>query len=164
MIKKAIYPGTFDPLTNGHIDIIKRSLAIFDEITVLLAKNTQKKTFFSLEERTEQMHKILEKMGVSDRVIVDNHKGLLVDYCREKSIGVIVRGLRPLVDFEYEFEMAMANRGLNKDIETVFIITDQKYFYLRSTLIKDILSLGGDINDKVPDFISEALKAKLKDA
>jgi len=160
--KNAIYPGTFDPLTNGHLDIIKRSLKIFDKITVLLALNTQKKTLFTLEERINQIKNVLISENIQDKVIVDCFDGLLVNYCRENDINIIIRGLRPLVDFEYEFEMAMANRELNHNIETIFILTDQNYFYLRSSLIKDVIKLGGDISNKIPPSIKDEVIKKIK--
>ncbi|OHD09508.1 MAG: pantetheine-phosphate adenylyltransferase [Spirochaetes bacterium GWC1_27_15] len=162
MDKNAIYPGTFDPLTNGHLDIIKRSLKIFDKITVLLALNTQKKTLFTLEERINQIKNVLISENIQDKVIVDCFDGLLVNYCRENDINIIIRGLRPLVDFEYEFEMAMANRELNHNIETIFILTDQNYFYLRSSLIKDVIKLGGDISNKIPPSIKDEVIKKIK--
>lgn len=161
MAKIAVYPGTFDPITNGHLDIIKRGLKIFDKIIVLLAKNTQKITLFSLEERIDQIKNVINEKKLSDRVKIDSFEGLLVNYCKEKNIDIIIRGLRPLVDFEYEFEMAMINREMSNDVETIFILTDQNYFYLRSTLIKDIINLGGDISDKVPILIRDALIKKL---
>jgi len=160
--QKAIYPGTFDPLTNGHIDIILRSLKIFDTITLLLAKNSSKDSFFSLEERLTQAQLTIKKLKLEDKVIVDSFDGLLVDYCKKNKINIIIRGIRPLADFEYEFEMATANRNLNDEVETVFIITDQKYFYIRSSLIKDIARFGGSISDKVPDWISDAIHKKIK--
>jgi len=161
LAKIAVYPGTFDPITNGHLDIIKRGLKIFDKIIVLLAKNTQKITLFSLEERIDQIKNVINEKKLSDRVKIDSFEGLLVNYCKEKNIDIIIRGLRPLVDFEYEFEMAMINREMSNDVETIFILTDQNYFYLRSTLIKDIINLGGDISDKVPILIRDALIKKL---
>lgn len=160
MPRKAIYPGTFDPLTNGHIDIIKRSLDIFDELTILLAINPSKKTLFTTEERLKQLKTVIEEEKLN--VKIDSYEGLLVNYCKANGIGVIVRGLRPLVDFEYEFELAMANRELNSEVETVFIITDQKYFYLRSSLIKGIMELDGDVSDKIPPSIHDDLIKKFK--
>ena len=162
MRKIAVYPGTFDPVTNGHLDIIKRSLRIFDEIVVLLAKNVQKSTFFTLSERMEQLQKVIEYEGLKDKAKIDCFDGLLVDYCKEKNINIIIRGLRPLVDFEYEFEMAMANRELNHNVETVFILTDHEYFYLRSTLIKDVLKLGGDVSSKIPACIKDEITKKIR--
>jgi pantetheine-phosphate adenylyltransferase len=160
--KQAVYPGTFDPLTNGHLDVIKRSLLIFDSIIVLLAENSDKKRMFSLKERLRQVKAVVKQEGLSDKVAVDSSPGLLVDYCRDNGISVAIRGLRPLVDFEFEFEMAMTNRELNSNIETVFIITDQKFFYLRSSLIKDLVRLGAPISDKVPGIIEAELRKKVK--
>ena len=162
MDNTAIYPGSFDPITNGHIDILKRSLKIFDKIIILLAKNTQKKTLFDLKERIEQLNKVIQAEKMTDKVIVESFDGLLADYCMKKKIYILIRGLRPLADFEYEFEMAMANRGMFKELETIFIVTDQKYFYLRSSLIKDLALMGGDISDKVPDIIKEDIVNKIK--
>ncbi len=160
-MKNAVYPGTFDPITNGHLDILKRGLKMFDNITLLLAKNSQKKTLFSYEERVYQINKVIKNEKLTGRVVVDCFEGLLVDYCKNKNINIIIRGLRPLVDFEYEFEMAMTNREMNKEIETIFILTDQKYFYLRSTLIKDLITLGGDVSGMVSPCIKDDLLNKL---
>ena len=123
----AIYPGSFDPITNGHLDIIRRGLKIFDKIIILLAKNIQKNTLFNFEERITQINNVIKIENLSNNVVVDSFNGLLVDYCKEKKIYIIIRGLRPLVDFEYEFEMAMANREMCNEVETIFILTDQKY-------------------------------------
>ena len=162
MDNTAIYPGSFDPITNGHIDILKRSLKIFDKIIILLAKNTQKKTLFDLKERIEQLNKVIQAEKMTDKVIVESFDGLLADYCMKKKIYILIRGLRPLADFEYEFEMAMANRELNHNIETIFILTDQNYFYLRSSLIKDVIKLGGDISNKIPPSIKDEVIKKIK--
>jgi len=157
-----VYPGTFDPITNGHLEIIKRSRRLFDKIIILLANNPHKQTSFTLSERISQINRVIEAESLKDTVSVDCFDGLLVDYCRKNSINIIIRGLRPLVDFEYEFEMAMANKEMNSDLETVFILTDQKYFYLRSTLIKDLAKLGGDITGKVPGIILKEILTKLR--
>jgi len=155
-----VYPGTFDPITNGHLEIIKRSVKLFDRIIIMLANNPHKSTTFSLSERVDQIRRVVQSANLNEKVSVDCFDGLLVDYCREHDINIIIRGLRPLVDFEYEFEMAMTNKEMNNNIETVFILTDQKYFYLRSTLIKDIAKLGGDISGKVPDVILSDILTK----
>jgi len=162
MIKRALYPGTFDPITYGHIDIIKRSLKIFDKITIVLAKNIQKNTLFTLEERCKQISETMKEEKLNSIVKIDCFDGLLVDYCKKVGINAVIRGLRPLVDFEYEFEMAMANREMNNEMETIFVLTDQKYFYLRSSLVKDLSKLGGDISGKVPYIVKKALIEKLK--
>ena len=137
-------------------------LKIFDDIIILLAKNTQKRTLFTLKERINQIKNIIISEKLQKRVTIDSFDGLLINYCKDNNINSIIRGLRPLVDFEYEFEMAMANREMDRDIETIFILTDQKYFYLRSTLIKDIVKLGGDISGKVPNIIKCDLLKKYK--
>ncbi|MCH5149056.1 MAG: pantetheine-phosphate adenylyltransferase [Spirochaetales bacterium] len=160
MTTKVVYPGTFDPLTYGHLDIIHRATNMFGEVTVLLAQNLSKNTYFTLEERTVMIKDAIKGMNIDKKVHVDSYHGLLVEYCKQNGITVIVRGIRPLVDFEYEFEMAMTNRELSNNIETVFILTDQKYFYLRSSLIKDLATLGGDISNKVPPNVYKSIKNK----
>jgi pantetheine-phosphate adenylyltransferase len=162
MGKTAIYPGTFDPFTNGHLDILRRSLKIFDKIIVLLANNPQKKTLFTLQERIDQIRKVADFEKLNDKIIIDSSEGLLVDYCKKKKIYIMIRGLRPLVDFEYEFEMAMVNRSFDVDIDTIFILTDQKYFYLRSSLIKDIIKLNGILPNALPECIKEDIINKIK--
>ena len=163
MKSEAVYPGTFDPLTNGHLDIIKRSLKIFDHITVLLARNSIKKTLFTLEERKDFIVKAIKSEKLEDFITIDFFDGLLVDYCKARNINIIIRGLRPLVDFEYEFEMAMANREMNNNIETVFILTDQKYFYLRSSMIKDLAKLNANIKEKLPSCIESDVVRIIKE-
>jgi pantetheine-phosphate adenylyltransferase len=162
MKRYAIYPGTFDPFTNGHLDIIKRGLKVFDNIVVLLAKNPQKKTFFSLEERMAHAKTVIDYEKLHQNVVVDSFEGLLVDYCRLKKIHNIIRGLRPLVDFEYEFEMAMVNRSFDADIETVFILTDREYFYLRSSIMKDIIKLNGELKNALPECIKNEIIEKIR--
>lgn len=161
-LKIAVYPGTFDPITFGHIDIIKRGLKIFDKIIILLAKNPLKNTIFTTEERISQIKEALNDLIQSGLLEIQSFNGLTVEYCKAKNIKYIIRGLRPLVDFEYEFEMAMANREMAPEIETIFILTEQKYFYLRSTLIKDLVINGANVSDKVPPNVEKALLKKLK--
>ncbi len=160
MRTKGIYPGTFDPLTYGHIDLIKRALSIFDEVIVAVAhQSTEKKHLFTVEERVSFLKKATEGMS---RVSVDDFDGLVVDYARKKGAGVMIRGVRMLSDFEYEFQMALTNRKLADDIETIFLMPHESYSYLSSRLIKEIALLKGDIRPYVPVFVADALAKKFK--
>lgn len=155
--KIAIYPGTFDPLTNGHLSIINRALKLFDKLIVAILINPQKEPLFSTEERIDMLQEILiDKPNVE----VDTFNGLLVDYAVKKNSNVIVRGLRALSDFEYEFQLALMNRKLNRDIQSVFLMTDYKWFYISSTIIKEAARYGGDIEGLVPSIVSNKLKKK----
>ena len=157
-MKKAIYPGTFDPVTFGHIDLIKRALEIFDHLVVAVAGSSLKKPLFSKEERIEMLKEATKGLK---RVIVDDFNGLVTDYAREKGTNVILRGIRAFSDFEYEFQMALTNRKLMSDIETMFLMPSQQYSYFSSKLIKEAAGLGGDISSFVPDFVAEKLKKRL---
>lgn len=158
-MKRAIYPGTFDPFTNGHIDILERACNIFDDIIIAVAVNSQKKPMFSAEERAEM---IRESVASFASVTVDTlQAGLLIDYAREKRAVAIIRGLRQVADFEYEFQIALMNRHLCPDITTVFLMPNEKYTYLTSSIIREVASLGGDISDFVPAPVLKRLKAKL---
>ena len=160
MCQKAIYPGTFDPVTYGHVDIIKRALAIFPEVIIAVAHNTvQKKTLFSVEERVRMLKKAT--LGL-EGVIVDDFDGLVVDYARKNKARILVRGVRMISDFEYEFQMALTNRKIASDIETIFLMPQESFSYLSSKLLKEASSLGADLSCFVPDFVREALKKKLK--
>jgi len=159
MCQKAIYPGTFDPVTYGHIDIIKRALRVFDGVTVAVAHNPHKKPLFSVKERVDMLKKATKDM---DGVSIESFDGLVVDYARKKSINTIIRGLRMFSDFEYEFQMALTNRKLDQDVETIFLMTSESYSYISSKLLKEAVSLGADISPFVPDFIGKALRHKLK--
>lgn len=154
MRKAAIYPGTFDPVTFGHIDIIIRALEIFDTLYVAVASNTSKATIFSTEERIEFIRRATQKMR---SVKVEPFDGLVVKYAGEKGANVMIRGLRATSDFDYEFQMALTNRKLDKHIQTVFLIPSEQHFYLSSTLIKEIARLGGRIRAFVPSFVEERL-------
>ncbi len=155
----AVYPGSFDPITNGHIDIIARGLEIFDGVIVAIASNTQKKTLFSVEERVE-----IAKIALQDMpdVVVENFSGLLVDYVQKTNASVILRGLRATSDFEYEFQMAHMNKSLNKRLDTLFMMTGRDYFFISSRTVKEVASLGGDVNGLVPDIVAKRLKKKFK--
>ncbi|MGV8079909.1 MAG: pantetheine-phosphate adenylyltransferase [Syntrophales bacterium] len=161
MKKIAVYPGSFDPITNGHIDIIERGLRIFDELVVLVAYNPNKASLFTVQERMDLIHEVLkESVHDWERVRVDSFAGLLVDYARNNGAAVILRGLRAVSDFEYEFQMALINRRLNRDVETVFLMTGYKWFYTSSNLIKEAASLGGSVRGLVPDLIHRKLQEK----
>ena len=157
MKKIAVYPGSFDPITNGHIDIIHRGLRIIDELIILVSYNPDKASSFTVEERIEM---IKEVIGDNPRVRIDSFPGLLVDYVEKESADVILRGLRAVSDFEYEFQMAIMNRRLDRNIETVFLMTGYKWFYASSKLIKEVASLGGSVDGIVPDIVCKKLKEK----
>lgn len=156
-MKKALYPGTFDPITNGHLDLIERALALFDGLIVAIAENPQKKPLFSLSERKELLKKALADF---ERVEIIGFEGLTARLAREKGVTSIIRGLRAVSDFEYEFQIALMNRRLAPQVETVFLMPSEKYTYLSSTVIKDVFSHGGDISGLVPEVVLEALKGK----
>ena len=156
----AIYPGSFDPLTFGHVDIVERSARLFDEVIVAILTNPQKAPMFTVEERIEIMNEILKPRF--RHVEVDVFHGLLVDYARQKKAQVIVRGIRAVTDYEYEFQMALMNRRLTPDIETVFMMPAENYSYLSSRLVKEIAELGGSVTGLVPDIVEGRLKQRFK--
>ncbi len=153
MKKVAVYPGSFDPITNGHISIIKRALKVVDELIVVIAENPSKKPFF----KTQQRMDFIKELDLPN-VKVDHFEGLLIDACVAHGATIIVRGLRAMSDFEHEFQLALGNRRLSRDIETVFLMTSYNYSYLSSSLIKEIALNGGDIKGLVPDNVREALE------
>lgn len=153
----AIYPGTFDPITNGHLSIIKRGLKIFERLIIAILHNPQKTPLFTLEERIEMIRDSIQ--GIPN-VEVDYFDGLLIDYALRKNATVILRGLRAMSDFEYEFQMALMNRKLNREIQSVFLMTDYKWFYTSSTIIKEAARFGGDVSGLVPDIVNRKLKEK----
>lgn len=159
MPKIAVYPGTFDPVTNGHIDIIKRGLTMFDELIVAILHNPAKKTLFTVNERLDLLEKSLE--GTSN-VKVDTFSGLTVDYVAKKKANIILRGMRATSDFEYEFQLALMNRRLNKDVQTVFLMTGLRWIFTSSSIIKEAARFGGDINGMVPTVVEKILKKKIK--
>lgn len=153
-MKVAIYPGSFDPLTLGHVSIIQRGLEIFDKLVVAVANNPKKTPMFSVEER---LGFIREAMGNDPRVETASFNGLLVDYVRSRNLKVVLRGLRAVSDFEYEFQLANMNRHLAPDVETVFMMTGEDYFYVSSHLIREVASFNGDVSGMVPDCVQDAL-------
>ncbi|MDP7354739.1 MAG: pantetheine-phosphate adenylyltransferase [Desulfobacterales bacterium] len=153
----AIYPGSFDPVTNGHLDMIERGLKLFDRIIVAILINLDKDSLFSLEERTEMLEISLKRFS---NIEVDTFDGLLVDYAAKRNVHAILRGLRALSDFEYEFQMAMMNRRLNREIQSVFLMTGLRWIFTSSSIIKEAAKFGGNISDMVPQLVYEKLKEK----
>ena len=157
MEKIAMYPGSFDPITNGHLNIIERSLLIFDKLLIAVAINAAKKPLFTLDERVAMIKQVTKN---NPNVIVDSFEGLLVDYVVKNKIHVLVRGLRAMSDFEYEFQMTFMNRKLDRSVETIFMMTGLRWFYVNSRIIKEVASAGGSVKGLVPDVVSEGLKDK----
>lgn len=153
----AVYPGTFDPITNGHIDLVERSLGIFDEVIIALAPNPKKMPLFTIEERIEMIKAATKGL---ENVKTDVFNGLLVNYAKKKKAKAIIRGLRAVSDFEYEFQMALMNRRLDSRIETVFLMPSEEYSYLTSTIIKEIAAFKGSVNGLVPKIVEDKLKEK----
>ena len=158
-MKIAIYPGTFDPVTYGHIDVIERAREIFDMVIVTVARNTAKKPLFSAQERVAMVKEAVRRF---DNVRVEHFSGLLVDFAKKKKARTIIRGLRAVSDFEYEFQMALMNRKLNSGITTVFLMPHEKYTYLNSSIVRDIAVHGGDCSEFVPPNVRKYLAQRLK--
>jgi pantetheine-phosphate adenylyltransferase len=159
MSKVAIYPGSFDPITYGHIDIVERSLEIFDRVIVAIAYNTSKNSLFTVKERMDMVKAIFSHVP---NVLVDSFKGLLVDYVGNTNAKVIIRGLRATSDFEYEFHMASMNRSLNPRLDTLFMMTSKDYFFVSSRTIKEVAGLGGAVEGLVPGLVARRLQKKFK--
>lgn len=155
-----IYPGTFDPITNGHLDILMRAKKLFGGVTLLVANHPWKSTLFTVEERVEM---IRDCTAGIDGIKVDSYEGLLVKYITEKNVDGVIRGLRAVSDFEYEFQMALTNREMCRDFETIFFMTEIKHTYLSSSMVREIAKLGGDISQMVPPPVSVKLKEKYSD-
>jgi pantetheine-phosphate adenylyltransferase len=156
----AIYPGSFDPLTNGHLDIISRGLTVFDRLVVAVAENSRKRTLFTAEERVEMIRSVLSS---EPRVEVDAFEGLTIDYAVRRGATAILRGLRAVADFEYELQMANMNRKLSADLETLFMMTSEKYFFISSQNVKEVARFGGRIDDLVPPLIAVELRQKMSE-
>jgi len=157
MERTAIYPGSFDPVTNGHVDIVERGLNIFDKIIVAILRNPAKEALFTVEERKEMIETSLNR---NSNVEIDVFDGLLVDYAKKRNAVAILRGMRAVSDFEYEFQLALMNRKLNREIQTVFLMTGLRWIFISSSIIKEAASFGGNINGMVPPIVSRKLKEK----
>ncbi len=154
---KAIYPGSFDPLTNGHLDLIARAAKIFDHLVVSILRNSSKNPLFTVEERVAMLSEGTAEFG---NVSVSTFDGLLVDFAREQRAHAVVRGIRAISDYEYEFQMALMNRRLSPDVETIFLMPDAKYSFVSSRLVKEVFRLGGSVDGLVPKFVIERMKDK----
>ena len=157
-MKTAIYPGTFDPVTNGHLDVLERASKLFPKVIIAVSENSEKKTLFDLEER---MFLIKKNVLKYNNVFIESFKGLLVEYALEQNASVIIRGLRAVSDFEYEFQMAQMNRHLEEDLETLFLMPNEKYFFTSSTLVKQVMKYTDRPLQLIPSNVLEALKKKL---
>lgn len=161
MKQLAIYPGTFDPFTNGHLDVLERALTIFDQVMVVIAENSKKQTLFSVEERCEMIETITEPLsGTRVKVL---HGGLLAEYARNVGATAIIRGVRQVKDFEYEFQMSLLNRHLNPEVTTVFLMPNVKYTYVASSIIREVALLGGDVSKFVHPFVLKMLQKKYEE-
>ena len=158
MARTAIYPGSFDPVTNGHLDVIKRALKLVDNVVVAIVHNPKKRGCFTPEERAKLLRGVLSD---EKRVQVDAFSGLLVDYVQAQGAGTIIRGLRAVADFEFEFQMALMNRRLAPAVDTIFLMTDENHMFVSSSLVKEIARLGGDVSEFVPDAVRVALEEKV---
>ena len=158
MCKVAIYPGSFDPFTNGHRNVIERGVKVFGQVIVAVAHNTSKKTIFTLEERVDILNEIFQGR---DDVQVDYFEGLLVQYAKKKGTNIVLRGMRTVSDFEYELQMALANKSLSDELETVFMVTDSEFAHISSSVIKEVVSLGGPATHMVPEAVEVKLREKL---
>jgi pantetheine-phosphate adenylyltransferase len=160
-MRRAIYPGSFDPVTNGHLDIIQRGCKLFDEIIVAVLVNPEKKAFFTTQERSEILTEVLKGIDRGDcRVTVESFQGLMVQYAKERQAHAIVRGIRAISDYEYELQMALMNRRLHPNLETVFMMPAEEYSYVSSRLVKEVFQLGAEIKDLVPPLVEERMRAK----
>jgi len=164
MKNSAIYPGSFDPFTNGHLDILKRAVQMFDRVVVTVAVNQRKKSVFTGEERVELIKEVIKEEPWKDKVVVEQFTGLLIDYARQKKINVLLRGVRQISDFEYEFRMALTNRRLAPEIDTIFLMPDEQLTFISATIVKEVAAWGGDLSSFVPQNVADALVKKFKEA
>lgn len=164
-MRRAVFPGSFDPLTNGHLDILQRSAPLFDEMIVAILNNADKHPMFSVEERVEMIEAVLSDLPTGDcKITVDSFSGLTVDFARSHKATAIVRGIRAVSDYEYELRMALMNRRLEPTIETVFLMADEEFSYVSSTLMKQVFELGGRVEGLIPELVEQRMKGKISDA
>ncbi len=156
---RAIYPGSFDPVTNGHLDIIDRASKVFNHLMVVVLENPRKISTFSMDEKVEMLNKIVAPYK---NVEVDSYKGLLIDYAQKNGTRILIKGLRAISDFEFEFQMALTNRQLNCDVETMFMMTNNKYSFISSSIVKEVAGYGGEIRDLVPSLVYDQIIKKLR--
>jgi pantetheine-phosphate adenylyltransferase len=161
MPKLAVYPGSFDPVTNGHMDILRRALQVFQKVIVAVARNVNKQCLFPAEERVALLREVV---GEDPRIEVDTFDGLLVHYVQRRGATSIVRGLRAVADFEYEFQLAVMNRRIAPGMDTLFLMTDERYFYVSSSLVRELAAFGSDVSEFVPPAVERALRAKHRPA
>jgi len=162
-VKLAIYPGTFDPITNGHLDIVKRALKLFDRLIIAIGENPAKNPLFTLEERIFMINEAIQDLPERNLIEVESFSGLLVDYAKRKGAIAIIRGLRAVSDFEYELQLALMNRKLSNSIDTVFLMPSLKWIFLSSSIIKEAAKFGGDVSDLVPPIVVQKLKEKFRE-
>ena len=160
MARLAIYPGTFDPITNGHLDIVRRASRIFDRIIILIANNVAKKPFFTIQERVDLAERSLAGNG---NITVESFDGLLAEFARRRGVDAIIRGLRAIKDFEFEFQMALMNKSLYPEVETVFFMPSEKFTYVNSAIVREVARLSGDVSRFVPPPVAEAFARKYQD-
>ena len=160
MKNSAIYPGSFDPLTNGHLDILQRAVQMFDKVIVTVAVNNQKKAVFTGDERIQLWEEAIKDKDWKDKVEIEQFTGLLIDFARKKNVNVLLRGVRQISDFEYEFRMALTNRRLAPEIDTVFLMPDEQLTFISGSIVREVAAWGGNLNSFVPDNVAVALRKK----
>ena len=163
MTRTALYPGSFDPLTNGHLDILERAVRMFDKVIVTVAVNKRKNAVFTGDERVELIKETISRFDWSENVEVEQFTGLLIDFARKKNVPVLLRGVRQISDFEYEFRMALTNRRLAPEVDTIFMMPDEQLTFISATIVKEVAAWGGDLSSFVPDNVARALRAKFKE-